>query len=151
MNSLPTATRVSAGGVVFRNEGDHVEVALILVAPKSRWQLPKGTVDENESEEDTALREVREETGLECDLIEPLDRIEYWFYASRGGKRVRFHKYVSFFLMNYVTGSVNDHDHEVEEARWIEINEAVEMLAFDSERAVLVKAQKIIEENEKQS
>jgi 8-oxo-dGTP diphosphatase len=145
MNSMPATTRISAGGVVYKIENNAVEVALILVAPKGRWQLPKGTVDEQEADEAAALREVREETGLEAQLLKQIDRIEYWFYVPQGGKRVRFHKYVSFYLMRYLSGSVEDHDHEVEEARWIEINQAIKMLAFDSERDVLRKAAGMIQ------
>ncbi len=144
MSSMPTATRVSSGGVVYRIEGEQVEVALILVGPKGRWQLPKGTVSEGESDEAAALREVREETGLVADLIRQIERIEYWFYGPQAGKRVRYHKYDSFYLMHYRSGNVDDHDHEVEEARWVEINQAIKIMSFDSEREVVRKAQEMI-------
>ena len=124
MNPLPTANQVSAGGVVFRKSEDQVEVALILVGPKNRWQLPKGAVNPEEEIEHAALREVREETGIDADLLDIIERIEYWFYALRGGHRIRFHKYVYFFLMQFRSGNVADHDHEVIEARWVEINQA---------------------------
>jgi 8-oxo-dGTP diphosphatase len=152
MDSLPSATRVSAGGVVFRLENGlgnapRVEVALIHVPPKGRWQLPKGNVGREEANEQAALREVREETGLEAELLGELERIEYWFYSTRSGKRTRFHKFVYFYLMRYISGSVNDHDHEVDEARWVDIHDALQMLAFESEKVVLRKAhQKILEE-----
>ena len=146
MSALPTAKQVSAGGVVYRMDNDQVEVALILVGPKERWQLPKGAVNQNETDEAAALREVREETGLEGELLELLDRIEYWFYASRGGKRVRFHKYVSFYLMHYLRGVVEDHDDEVIEARWVEIEQAIDLLAFESERGVTRQARERIRE-----
>jgi 8-oxo-dGTP pyrophosphatase MutT (NUDIX family) len=135
-----TETQVSAGGVAFRRHEGQVEVALILVGPRARWQLPKGAINENEQIQEAALREVREETGIAAALIEPLDRIEYWFYATRDGKRIRFHKFVHFFLMEYLSGSVENHDHEAEEARWVEIGEALNMLAYESERAVMRKA-----------
>lgn len=140
----PTETQVSAGGVPFRQRDGQIEVALILVGPRARWQLPKGTVNQDEDNEDAELREVREETGLTTELIAPLDTIEYWFYATRGSRRVRFHKYVHFYLVRYRSGSVDDHDHEVEEARWVEINQAMEMLAFESEKEVLRKARERI-------
>ncbi len=144
MNSGSVTTRISAGGVVYRKNGGVVEVALILVAPKGRWQLPKGTVGENEPEEAAALREVREETGLQAELLEQIDRIDYWFNGPGGARRMRYHKFVSFYLMKYISGSVEDHDHEVEEARWVEINHALKMLAFNTEREVVRKAQEMI-------
>jgi len=139
-------TQVSAGGVVYRQNGNQVEVALILVGPKERWQLPKGAANENETNEQAALREVREETGLVARQIELLDRIEYWFYANRGGKRARFHKYVYFYLMAYLEGDVQDHDHEVIEACWFEIDKAIQILTFESERGIMRKAREKIRE-----
>jgi|WetSurMetagenome_2_1015567.scaffolds.fasta_scaffold339760_2 8-oxo-dGTP diphosphatase len=139
MSPIPTANLVSAGGVVFRQQGDQVDVALILVAPNLRWQLPKGTVNLDEKIEQAALREVREETGIQAELLNLLERIEYWFYATREGHRVRFHKFVHFYLMRFISGDVNDHDHEVEEARWVDINEAIDMLAFESEKKMVRK------------
>ena len=139
MSPLPTEYQVSAGGVVCRQEGDRVEVVLILVGPKNRWQLPKGTINPGEQIEEAALREVREETGIEAELLDLIERIEYWFYASRNGRLVRFHKFVYFFLMRFITGNVSDHDHEVEEARWVEINQAIDMLSFESEKEMVQK------------
>ena len=151
MDSLPVVTRISAGGVVYRLENypgpnARVEVALILASRKRRWQLPKGTVVQDESNEQAALREVREETGVKAELLEELDRIEYWYYSSRGGQRARYHKFVYFYLMRYLSGSVEDHDHEVEEARWFEIQKAIHMLAFESDKNLVRKAHEKIRE-----
>lgn len=137
---VPTETQVSAGGVTFRASSDRVEVVLISVGDAQRWQLPKGMVDEGESREQAARREVREETGLHAELLEPLDKVEYWFFANRGGRRVRYHKFVYFYLMRYCDGSVSDHDHEVNEARWVEIGRAQEMLTFESDRRMVAMA-----------
>src|SRR5512146_1291291 len=149
MSPLPTANQTSAGGVVFRQQDHHVDVALILVGPKLRWQLPKGTVNPGEKIEQAAQREVREEAGIEAELIELIERIEYWFYATHQGRRTRFHKYVYFYLMRFCSGDVNDHDHEVEEARWVEINQAIAMLAFESEKEMVRKSQAWIAGREK--
>ena len=127
----------SSGGVAFRWSGERLEVALISVSTEPRWQLPKGIIDEGETREITAVREVREEAGIVTELIEPLDQVEYWFFATRGGKRVRYHKFVHFFLLRYLSGDVNDHDHEVNEARWVEINEAIQKLTFESDRRIV--------------
>jgi 8-oxo-dGTP pyrophosphatase MutT (NUDIX family) len=145
MNKIPTETQTSAGGVVFRRQEDEIEVALISVGEKKRWQLPKGLIGADEAPEDAAVREVREETGLETELIELLDKIEYWYYAQQGGQRVRFHKFVYFYLLRYRAGHVDDHDWEVNEARWVEIEQAQGMLAFDSEKKVVRQAKMLIE------
>jgi len=144
MDELPTVDTVSAGGVAYRRINGRVEVALISVGPDRRWQLPKGTVDDGEAKETAALREVREEAGVAAEIVAPLDTIEYWFYAVVKGQRVRLHKYVHFFLMRYRSGDVRDHDFEVNEARWVEINQAIRLLAFKSEQDVVSKAREII-------
>jgi 8-oxo-dGTP pyrophosphatase MutT (NUDIX family) len=146
MSTLPTTTQVSAGGVAYRRSHGQVEVALILVGPQQRWQLPKGAINPKEETEEAALREVREETGLNTEIVDELDKIEYWFYASHNGHRIRFHKYVHFYLMHYTGGDVADHDHESLEARWFNIDEAVEQLTFESEKEIVRKARSIIHE-----
>ena len=105
--------QVSAGGVVFRRSDDGVQVVLISVGPLGRWQLPNGLVEPGEQPQTAALREVREETGLAAELVEPLETIEYWFLAGPADQRVRYHKYVHFFLLRYLSGQVSDHDQEV--------------------------------------
>jgi len=139
---LPIVKQVSAGGVVYRIAGGaEPEVALVKVGPKGRWQLPKGIVDEGESPETTAIREGREEAGVDARLVAPLDVIEYWYVGSdRGGVRVRFHKFVHLFVLEYLGGDVADHDFEVEESRWIPLEAAVDMLAFESERKAMRRA-----------
>ena len=146
MSATPTKTQISAGGVVFRRRDDdsRVEVALISVGDKNRWQLPKGLVDAGEGAEEAAVREAREETGIETKLVAPLDKIEYWYYATNRGGRVRFHKFVYFYLLRYVAGDVGDHDAEVNEARWVELDEARAMLAFAGERKVVGRAREML-------
>ena len=141
---IRTLDQISAGGAAFRTDGDRIEIALISVAPTMRWQLPKGLIDPGETPEQAAIREVREEAGIETELVEKIETVEYWFYASRAGERVRYHKFVHFFLLKYVSGDVADHDHEVDEARWVPINEAIRMLAFDGEKNVAIKAREML-------
>ena len=145
---LPTYEQVSAGGVVYRVDDRAVEIAIVRIVPEMRWQLPKGIIDEGETSEEAALREVREEAGVESELISPLDTIDYWFTAERDGELRRYHKFVHFFLMHYMSGDVADHDDEVAEARWVSINEALDTLDFKSERAVVAKAAAMIQEGE---
>jgi len=145
---LSTVQQVSAGGVAFRLQGATVEVAIVSVGAKLRWQLPKGIVDVGESPEITAVREVREEAGIQTALIQPIDVVEYWYIGDFQGQRVRFHKFVHFFLLAYQTGDVQDHDHEVHEARWVSIEQASELLAFKGEKQVVQQAQAMIRLND---
>ena len=142
----PIRRQVSSGGVAFRRVGDRVDIAIVSVGPNARWQLPKGIVDEGESPEATAVRETREEAGIEAELVAPLETIQYWYQATDRGERVRFHKFVHFFLLEFRAGDVADHDHEVNEARWVPIGEAAGLLAFGNERAVVAKATALLHE-----
>lgn len=144
MNRIPTQLQVSAGGVVYRPYRHNVQVALISVGRSGRWQLPKGQVDLEESNESAAVREVREETGLEAKLETLIDKIEYWYIAKNREARVRYHKFVYFYLLRYQTGSVENHDHEVNEARWVEIDRACDMLAFSNEKNIVRQAKEIL-------
>jgi 8-oxo-dGTP pyrophosphatase MutT (NUDIX family) len=139
--------QVSAGGVVYRNVKNGVEVALIRVGEANRWQLPKGIVEADEDLETAALREVREETGVEAALVAPIDTIEYWYYGKRGDRPVRFHKFVHFFLLEYRFSGVPEEDREViKEVRWVGLDEAEEMLAFGNEKKVLGSARDLIQQ-----
>lgn len=145
MSKIPTRLQISAGGVAFHKKGSKIFVALISVGDARRWQLPKGIVGAHEASEAAALREVREEAGVTTELVEQIDKVEYWYYSTDRGQRVRFHKFVHFYLLRYKSGDVSDHDSEVNEARWIEIDEAIGMLAFDSEKKVVRRAKEMIE------
>ena len=145
--SSATSTEVSAGGVVVRGAD------VVVIVPTRRaasghkvLALPKGHVDPGETPEQAAQREVREEAGVETELRAPIDVIEYWYYATHRGERVRFHKRVDFYLLEYRGGDVADHDHEVHEARWVALPEADGMLAFKSERQVVARAGTMIDE-----
>ena len=141
---VATLDQVSAGGVAFRWHDSEPRIVIVLMKPRLRWQLPKGIVDEGESPEITAVREVREEAGIETDLLSLIETIEYWYRSTKYGKPVRFHKFVHFYLLSYQSGNVADHDHEVAEAKWVSFEKAIEMLAFKSERQVVEKARKVI-------
>jgi 8-oxo-dGTP pyrophosphatase MutT (NUDIX family) len=130
----------SAGGVVYRRGAAGLEVALIRVGDPGRWQLPKGLVEPGEEPERAAVRECREETGVDGVIERPLGDIEYWYVRNQDGGRVRVHKRVSFFLLRCTGGDVADHDDEVTEAAWAPIAEAPRRLAFEAERDVVRRA-----------
>lgn len=144
MSKVPTKLQVSAGGVAFRVENGQIKVAIISVGDGARWQLPKGLVDKGESTEDAAVREVREEAGIDTAIAARIDKVEYWYFWNEDGQRVRYHKFVYFYLLRYKSGDVRDHDHEVNEARWVDIDDAIKMLAFDNEKKIMKKAKELI-------
>jgi 8-oxo-dGTP pyrophosphatase MutT (NUDIX family) len=144
VSKVQTKLQFSAGGVAFRQNKGRIEIALISVGEQKRWQLPKGLIDKGESPEAAAQREVREEAGIDCEPVERIDKIDYWYNWTEGGEKFRYHKFVYFYLLGYRAGNVDDHDHEVNEARWVEIGKAIEMLAFDSEKRVVEKARQMI-------
>ena len=100
------------------------------------WTLPKGTPDPGESVEETALREVGEETGLEVRILEPLPSIEYAFVQDG----TRIHKTVHYFLMEPVGGDLSRHDAEFERVRWVPFDDAAGLLSFATERELVASA-----------
>ena len=136
---LKQAVATSAGGIVIR----FVDGAPQLVVGKRKrsrdgetWTLPKGTPNPPETTEETALREVREESGLDVRIVQRFDSIEYWFVQGR----TRIHKTVHYFLMVPIGGDLERHDHEFDEVRWIGFSEAPRMLTFETERALVARA-----------
>ena len=123
----------SAGGIVLRHANDRNEMVLCGLDQPLLWALPKGTPDPGETVEQTALREVREETGLEVVIDRHAGDIEYWFNTS--GARV--HKRVTFFLMHPTGGSLDDHDPEFDRAVWFPTDRALELVTYPNERVLL--------------
>jgi len=131
-----SARATSAGGVVYRVLDGRIQVALAHRRSPPLWALPKGTPDAGETIEETAVRETREETGLEVEIERPLSSIRYFFV--RGS--TRFNKTVHFFLMRAVGGSPDDHDAEFDEVRWVDLPEALAILTHATERSVVDEA-----------
>jgi len=127
----------SAGGVVVRGE-ECVVIVPFKRSPQGErvLGLPKGHPDGDETPEQTANREVREETGVVAEVVEPLGDVAYSY--QRKGQRVD--KRVRFFLLRYVSGSTDDHDHEIEEARWMPLVEAAQALTYRGEREMAARA-----------
>jgi 8-oxo-dGTP pyrophosphatase MutT (NUDIX family) len=127
----------SAGGVVV-NDADVAVIVPFKLSPdgKQTLALPKGHPDEGESMREAATREVREETGLQAELIDKLGDVEYWY--QRKGRRIL--KKVTFYLFEFRSGSLDDHDDEIEEARWMPLEDAVRELSFRGEREMVERA-----------
>lgn len=136
-HSSATSTEISAGGVVVR-DGE-----VVVIVPTRRaangnkvLALPKGHVDPGETPAQAAQREVREEAGVDARLVEQLGEVRYWY--QRDGRRIP--KLVTFFLFDYVGGDVADHDHEVEVARWMPLEQAQRELTYKGEREMVERA-----------
>ncbi|MFQ5990679.1 MAG: NUDIX hydrolase [Candidatus Methylomirabilales bacterium] len=141
---MPVRNQVSSGGVLYRRGVEGPEIAIIGLRGGTVWALPKGLVESGEDPEQTALREVREETGLIGRCMEKLGEIEYWFVDRQAGHRI--HKRVHFYLFEHTGGDPSQHDFEVEEVRWVSLAEALTRLSYQSERETVEKATKILQE-----
>jgi 8-oxo-dGTP pyrophosphatase MutT (NUDIX family) len=134
---MPALTEFSTGGVVVRDEECVVIVPTRRAADGRKvLALPKGHPDAGESAEAAALREVREEAGVQARVLEPLGDVRYWY--QRDGRRIA--KVVRFFLLEYVSGDVGDHDHEVERACWMPLAQAARELTYAGERDMAARA-----------
>ena len=129
----------SAGGVIYREREGEMWVVLIATRGGKTWGLPKGLVEKGEKPLEAAVREVTEEAGLLGDHVADLGHIEYWYRNSQS--KVLHHKFVQYYLLEYVGGDVADHGWEVDEARWFPIDEALETVSYENEREVLSSAQ----------
>ncbi len=139
MARLRTSTATSAGGIVVRYEAGRPH--LVIGARRRErdgrtWTLPKGTPKRGESTEQTAIREVAEETGLDVRITGPLDSIDYVFVQSG----TRIHKTVHYFLMEPIGGDLAQHDHEFDQVRWVAFDDASTVLTFETERALVARA-----------
>jgi 8-oxo-dGTP pyrophosphatase MutT (NUDIX family) len=144
VSALRNARATSAGGVVHRTSDGQVQIALVHRRQPHLWALPKGTPDAGETLEETALRETREETGLRVVLEAPIQAISYVFVHGR----TRYHKTVHFFRMRAIGGSVDDHDHEFDEVAWVPLEEARELLTYETDRAVVEAALRQLEDGQ---
>ncbi len=139
MARLKQGTATSAGGIVIRFDGG---VPQLVVGRRRRerdgvtWTLPKGTPIPGETTEETAAREVTEETGLEVEIVRPFDSIDYTFVQGR----TRIHKTVHYYLMAPTGGDLARHDHEFDEVRWIGFDDASSLLTFETERSLVARA-----------
>jgi len=140
---IPTTREVSAGGVVYRKTDEGIEV--VLASRRTRrgqlaWGLAKGGIEEGESRETAAIREVREETGMTAEIEADLGDTKYMYVWDD----IRIRKTVHFFLMRHTGGNVDDRDDEMEEIRWFPMERAIKRAAYRGERDMLVKASELL-------
>jgi 8-oxo-dGTP pyrophosphatase MutT (NUDIX family) len=142
-SAVPTKREVSAGGVVYRRSDDGIEI--VLASRRTRrgelaWGLAKGGIEDDESMEDAAVREVREETGLVAEIEASLGETRYFYVWEN----VRIRKTVHFFLMRHTGGDIDDRDDEMEEIRWFPLERALKRAAYRGERDVLGRAAELL-------
>lgn len=136
----------SAGGVIYKKTDNTFEIALIAIKDKTIWTLPKGIIDTGEKTEATAVREIEEETGLTGRVTDLLGQKSYWFFLK--GENVKCRKTVTYFLLEHVEGSIKKHCSEVDDAIWIDIDEAIKQLSYKTDREIVEKArEKILKNN----
>lgn len=145
MKTKGTLHQISSGGVIFRPAAAGIEIALIrkaLKGGKRIWCLPKGWVEPGESFEAAAVREVREETGLDGEILQKVGETSYQFYSKED--RAKIDKTVHFFLMNCRGGNTADHDDEVEAAEWFPLEQAETLMAYPTEKEMVRKARGLL-------
>ncbi len=147
----PAAIRYlySSGGVIYKKTGSSINIALIATKNRTVWTLPKGIIDRDESPEMAAVREINEETGLFGKIICKLGDKSYWFFLKDENAKCK--KTVTYFLLEYISGEPSDISPEVDEARWFPIDQALEILAYRSDRDILSTAKERLLNNGKDS
>jgi 8-oxo-dGTP pyrophosphatase MutT (NUDIX family) len=147
MKKQKSKREFSAGGVVYKRGKQGVKWLVCKHSGYHKWVFPKGLVEEGEKARETAVREVEEECGIKTRIVGKMAEPEKYIYTFEGTK---IFKVVEYFLMEYVSGDIKDHDFEMEEVEWLEFKAARERLDFSGAKKVLDKAKKLLEEKEKQ-
>jgi len=137
-----TRLQFSAGGVVYRRSGAAPEIVILTRGGGNVFCLPKGKIERSETPQKAALREVREEAGLNGTIEKELGKIKYRFYSEEDD--VHVDKTVTFFLIQYISGDTSDHDTDAEEARWLPIGQALKIMSYPSEREMVQKAKDLL-------
>lgn len=136
----------SAGGIVFKKQGNKTQVLVCQHSQHHGWVFPKGLIGDhvrNEGKDETALREVQEETGVIGKILQEFEPVTYWYVFEKE----KIKKTVYYFLMEYVTGDIEEHDDEMEDVEWLDIDEVENRLTYKSDKQVWEKAKKLMTEN----
>jgi len=139
---MKTGKEISAGGVIYKDEGAGIKIALIALKNKQIWALPKGKLERGESPDEAALREVKEETGLEGEIKSKIGDIAYEYYSKE--RDTRYSKTVTFYLMRNIGESSRRHDWEVDDCQWFPIDEALKVMSYKSEREMVERAKAVL-------
>lgn len=131
-----TEWEFSAGGIVFRKNDGNLEILLIRV--KNRWSFPKGNIEKGEPKDQAALREVKEETGVDADIIKYLGEVDYWYSTGL----TKIHKFVYYYLMKYAGGDIVPQKEEIDEAKFVLLEEVGKMLTYPTDKEMFEKALK---------
>jgi 8-oxo-dGTP pyrophosphatase MutT (NUDIX family) len=144
----PLEREFSAGGLVYRRRAAGCEVVLAgrrhARSGKLVWTIPKGHLEPGETSEAAAMREVREETGIEATVEDRLGDVTYWFARQDDGRSVRVFKRVRFFLMRATGGRFADRDAEMDDVRWFALADAERTVGFENERALVRRAAELL-------
>ena len=132
---MATKWEFSAGGVVFR-KNDEGKVEILLIRVKTRWSFPKGNIERGEPKDQAALREVKEETGVDAKILDYLGEVDYWYNIGL----TKIHKFVYYYLMEYVSGDVVPQKEEIDEAKFMSITEAEKSLSYSTDKEILERA-----------
>lgn len=130
----------SSGGVVYRLNGEGIEVVVCGRKQTGVWALPKGTPRIGESLQETAVREVEEETGLKVTIEEQIGQVQYWFVEEG----VHYFKTVHYFLMRPAGGDMADHDPEFDEVLWLAFDKALGVLTYDNDQNIVRRAGELV-------
>lgn len=143
---LPVVTETSAGGIIVDTKVGYPRAAIIARrnrAGRLEWCLPKGHLENDETHQEAAIREIAEETGISGEIVAPLGVIEYWF----SGEDRRIHKSVHHFLLTATGGELtieNDPDGEAEDVAWVPLTALPDRLAYPNERRLVALARKML-------
>lgn len=139
-----TVHEYSSGGVVYRSTPDGYQFVAVHRARHTDWSLPKGHLEPGETKEQAALREVKEETGLDARIVAPITDVVYFYRTGRGAESVLVHKTVYHYLLEAITFSFGGPNWEVSESRWVPLSEAQTLLSYENDLEVVRKAQELL-------
>ncbi len=136
---METKWEFSAGGVVYRRN-DEGKLEILLIRVKNRWSFPKGNIEKGEPKDQAALREVKEETGVDAEIIEYLGEVDYWY--SMGLTRI--HKFVYYYLMKYTGGDIVPQKEEIDEAKFVPFEEVENLLTYPTDKEIFERAKRVL-------